>query len=372
MNQCFRQKTAVLNLLLIATRKTSTRLLIPGHSACKSRLYSSTSSRHFQTMDGISFVGTSARGITKEVEIPVPWGIIAGKTYGDPTKFPVLCTHGWLDNCNTFDALIPHLPQDNFFVMIDFPGHGSSSPLHKGMTYTMYLYISVLQRVVKYYNWEKFSILGHSLGGNVGALFSGTYPETVDKLILIDVLGLYPVPAEKGPKQLRESIRGYLELEENPSKFDACYDYETAKQRLLKANKSLTENSADILLERGTKKLENGSFSFTRDPRHRLKYPVSMSPEVGLTFIRKVEADTLHIIAQSGMLRHKVSGAGTKLIEDIINSFSNVQSKELVEVEGKHHVHLCNPEAVADNIINFLSKPHRSNLGQKKTDSSNM
>lgn len=52
-------------------------------------------------------------GITKEFEIPVAWGIIAGKTYGDPKNFPVLCTHGFWDNCNSFDGLIPYLPKGN-------------------------------------------------------------------------------------------------------------------------------------------------------------------------------------------------------------------------------------------------------------------
>lgn len=50
-------------------------------------------------------------GLHSELKVAVPWGHIALKVWGSQKNPPVLCLHGWLDNANSFDRLIPLLPQ---------------------------------------------------------------------------------------------------------------------------------------------------------------------------------------------------------------------------------------------------------------------
>ena len=96
-----------------------------------------------------------------EFKIPVPWGHIAGKLnsfmlhtsslcsdiislniflnyyssifiylgkeWGDANGEPWIALHGWLDNCGSFDRLLPHFPKNQRVICLDIPGHGFST-----------------------------------------------------------------------------------------------------------------------------------------------------------------------------------------------------------------------------------------------------
>lgn len=56
---------------------------------------------------------TKTECVFLELSVPVPWGEIRGKIWGPDHGHPVLCVHGWADNCGTFNTLIPLLPKGN-------------------------------------------------------------------------------------------------------------------------------------------------------------------------------------------------------------------------------------------------------------------
>ena len=53
----------------------------------------------------------------KDIKIPVPWGHIAGKEWGSSSGEPWIALHGWLDNCGSFDTLIPHFPEEKHRII---------------------------------------------------------------------------------------------------------------------------------------------------------------------------------------------------------------------------------------------------------------
>ncbi|KAM9684515.1 serine hydrolase-like protein 2 isoform 5-T6 [Dama dama] len=154
-------------------------------------------------------------GLISELKLAVPWGHIAAKAWGSHQAAPVLCLHGWLNNANSFDRLIPLLPKDFHYVAMDFGGHGLSSHYSQGFPYYHQNFVSEVRRVAagcflsgasqdtgtarlrptltwlhafSALKWNRFSLLGHSFGGTVGGMFSCIFPEMVDKLILLDAL----------------------------------------------------------------------------------------------------------------------------------------------------------------------------------------
>lgn len=75
----------------------------------------------------------------KEIQIPVKWGHVAAKLWGDENEQPILALHGWQDNAGTWDPLAPILSKKRPILAIDFPGHGLSSWIpHGKFNFTIY------------------------------------------------------------------------------------------------------------------------------------------------------------------------------------------------------------------------------------------
>ncbi|NWZ77241.1 SEHL2 protein, partial [Poecile atricapillus] len=200
-------------------------------------------------------------GMFSELKFPVPWGHVAAKAWGPSEGHPVLCLHGWLDNANTFDKLIPLLPRGCYYVAMDFSGHGLSSHRPAGCPYHFLDYVTDVRRVAAALQWRRFTLMGHSMGKLLGFSFSYCfispqfcflYPEMVDKLILLESLGflLAPEDTEEWLKSKRKVIDGLLSLEAKPQTPKARSP-EAALQRLLEANSHLTAEGGAILLQRG-------------------------------------------------------------------------------------------------------------------------
>ncbi|NXJ54655.1 SEHL2 protein, partial [Spizaetus tyrannus] len=197
-------------------------------------------------------------GMFSELKFPVPWGHVAAKAWGPSEGCPVLCLHGWLDNANTFDKLIPLLPRDRYYVAMDFSGHGLSSHRPAGSPYHFLDYVSDVRRVAAALQWRRFTLMGHSMAFLffsycfISPQFCFLYPEMVDKLILLENLGflLGPEDTEAWLKSKRMVIDRLLSLEAK-QQTPKARSPEAALQRLLEANRHLTAEGGAILLQRG-------------------------------------------------------------------------------------------------------------------------
>ncbi|XP_034630811.1 serine hydrolase-like protein 2 isoform X3 [Trachemys scripta elegans] len=236
-------------------------------------------------------------GMVSELKFPVPWGHIAAKAWGSPQGRPVLCLHGWLDNANTFNRLIPLLPKDYYYMAMDFGGHGLSSHRPAGFPYHFLDYVSEIRRVTAALKWSRFTLMGHSLGGSVAGMFSCIFPEMVDKLILVESYGFFPAP-QKGDAWLnskRKVIERLLSLEENKHQPPKIRSPQEALQRLLQANSHLTEESGRILLQRGATEVPGG-LVYNRDMRALTHNQDSLTLEQCVSFLNKIQASVLMIM----------------------------------------------------------------------------
>uniref|UniRef100_A0A9L0SFL3 Serine hydrolase like 2 n=1 Tax=Equus caballus TaxID=9796 RepID=A0A9L0SFL3_HORSE len=234
-------------------------------------------------------------GLFSKLKLDVPWGHIAAKAWGSQQGPPVLCLHGWLDNANSFDRLIPLLPKDFHYVAVDFGGHGLSSHYGPGLPYYQQNFVSEVRRVAAALKWDRFSLMGHSFGGLVGGMFSCVFPEMVDKLILLEAAP-FAVDSNEMENLLtykRRAIEHTL-LVEASKKPSSVVSWEEMLQRFLQNNSHVSEESGELLLQRGTTPVAGG-LVLNRDrrmswPEHSSDY---ISKELFVHSIKKLQARVL-------------------------------------------------------------------------------
>uniref|UniRef100_A0A3Q3W8W8 AB hydrolase-1 domain-containing protein n=1 Tax=Mola mola TaxID=94237 RepID=A0A3Q3W8W8_MOLML len=288
---------------------------------------------------------------SSELSIPVPWGEIRGKIWGPDHGHPVLCVHGWADNCGSFNTLIPLLPKECRYVAVDLPGHGLSCHRGPGVLYMFPSYVLDVCRVVDALQWNKFSIIGHSMGEcGFTAGFSALYPEMVDALILLDIYGFLPTDLVTlyVPNLMRQGLDEMLQFDKQPEE-KRVYTYENALKRLLAANPTISEQSGHILLERGLAKVEGGMGLFLCSVLCFQKNIVRMSLEQSLEMQSRIKAAILLVLY--GLPQMSLLHVKFILLHVLYVSFFQHM---VVNVPGDHHVHLNNPEVVAPIISEFL------------------
>ncbi|XP_017313440.1 serine hydrolase-like protein isoform X2 [Ictalurus punctatus] len=308
--------------------------------------------RMIQTLKSVRHLAmaTMKQRVT-EFRMSVPWGEMRGQAWGPNHGRPVLCLHGWSDNSGSFKTLIPLLPADWRCVAVDLPGHGFSSHRPAGVFYTFPAYIADIRRVIEALQWKRFSIIGHSMGGNIGGMFCALYPDMVDALVLMDSYGYLPVDVKRMSRITKRGIEEMIEYEKKlPERKERIYTYEKAKERLKTANEFLSDESVEILLERGVQKADGGVV-FTRDIRLNLTNIFRNSLEQCLEFQSQINAKVLILRASEGL--QKTLPQPEEIAVPLLKGWSERQST-IVTVEGDHHVHLNNPELVAPIITDFL------------------
>ncbi len=104
---------------------------------------------------------------------------------GDKT---ILLVHGLAGNAGFWRYVIPELSKNYRVIAVDLPGYGKSQ---KGAyPYNMTFYADRVKRLADELKLDKFVLVGHSMGGQIGITFSLKYPERLEKLILASPAGV--------------------------------------------------------------------------------------------------------------------------------------------------------------------------------------
>lgn len=287
--------------------------------------------------------GVNAPNAAKEITLKTDRGEIRAKVWGPPEGMKVLALHGWLDNSASFDPLLPLLPASWQVVAIDLPGHGFSTHRGPGQAYHFIDWIGDVESVLEALKWEKAALIGHSLGGGIAAIFAGTFPDRVTKLVLLESLGPLSNEAEGMPQRLEHHLAERRRLAvKGPPKY-ATLDEVVHLRRMVG---SLAERSARRLVERGMKPAAEG-VTWRSDPKLRLPSPMRLTLQQVQSFLKRIACPTLVIRAEQGM---PIEEAEVRAREGCWRDL------KVERVQGHHHVHMDHPERIAPALITFLGE----------------
>ena len=276
------------------------------------------------------------------IELELRHGLVCGQVWGNPQGEPVLALHGWLDNSSSFARLAPLLKSYRV-VAVDLPGHGWSDHRPADTSYLFLHWVRDVFEIAAVLKWDSFILLGHSMGAAIASMAAGTFPERINKLVLLEGLG----PAVDPEEKIAEGLRAWIEQdlgeqrEERPVYKSASF----VAQRLRAKLSDLSEESSHLLVKRGLEDVEGG-VTWRADRRLRGKSPMRLSEKQVHVFLRSIRCPVLLFWAEDGwpfeaqVMRERVDC---------------VRGLVVKKVEGGHHVHMERQELIAKEINDFLA-----------------
>jgi len=281
----------------------------------------------------------------KSLSLKCKFGKIKGLVWGKGNPKKILALHGWLDNAASFCQLAPKLASQGYEVVaIDFPGHGKSDHRAKGHFVNFIDFVLDVQNVIDELKWKKVILLGHSMGAAMSQMYAISFPEKIEKLIMIENLG--PVPAyQLGTiaENLKEALSQWKNHTTKHSHF--YQNIEDALKIRLKVT-PMQANFLEPMVKRGLKKTKKG-YHWRTDKRLRLRSMIRFSEEMVQDALSSKKPPTQLILAtpQTYALNYPTS----HLRRD------KLQAQSVVEIKGHHHLHMDNAEEVYQAISVFLN-----------------
>lgn len=122
----------------------------------------------------------------------------------------LLLIHGTAASLHTWDAWTEILKNDFRIFRMDLPAFGLTGP-NVNRDYSIKAYTQFIKDFTEKIGLDTFSIAGNSLGGGIAWSFASQYPESIQKLVLLDASG---IPDDKEDpavfKMARNPILGEL------------------------------------------------------------------------------------------------------------------------------------------------------------------
>src|SRR5690606_29801705 len=194
--------------------------------------------------------------------------------------------------------------------------------------YSLWQQAATVLQVADDLGWDRFALLGHSMGGIISCILSGSLPDRIIGAAMID--GLLPITgaAQDAPGQMSRFLNASQALAHKRKPVYDCAD-KAVSARVLGGTSRISRAAAGYLVERGLMP-EQGGWTWRTDPQLMLPSPVRLTAEHALAFAEAITTPTCLVLASEGVMARR------ELLLERIDSFVHSQTHRL---EGGHPLH---------------------------------
>ena len=262
--------------------------------------------------------------------------------WGDEASPPLLLIHGNRDHARTWDQVAVQLMREYCVYAVDLRGHGDSD-WSVGGQYSLPEFVLDVAMLGRELNRNPLTVVGHSLGGAVALVYTGVFPQFVQKLVAVEGLG----PPVREPVSASSRMRSWIgQMQEFDTRKPRRYtSLDDATKRMLEENPHLTAEMARHLTKHGMRKNDDGTSSWKFDNYVRLHSPYEFNIAEAREIWNQIRCPTL-------LVRGSESWASDPEQDGKATAFHNYQNV-LIKDAG-HWVHHDQLDAFMAVLWNFL------------------
>lgn len=272
--------------------------------------------------------------------------------WGEDGAPKIFMVHGWMDVSASFQFVVDHLQKDWHVIAPDWRGFGLTQNTPAD-SYWFGDYLADLDAILDHCAPDQaVNLVGHSMGGNVVALYAGVRPERIARLVNLEGFGLPASQDEDAPHRWRkwlDELKTDMSMQTYPSAAAVA-------ARLKKNNPRLSDERAQFLSTHWSKEDAEGQWRILGDPVHKRSSPLLYELDQVLAVWRKITAPVLWVEgAETDIWRWL--GSKEEARHEVDRRIAHIPQVSFETVANAGHMlHHDEPEVVANLIEEFLLK----------------
>jgi len=246
--------------------------------------------------------------------------------WGNESASSLILIHGIRDHCRTWDAVAQRLRDHYHVIAPDLRGHGDSA-WQQGSAYGNLDFVYDIAQLVRQQELAPVTLIAHSLGGTLACLFAGAFPELVERLVVVEGIGLWERWTDVPP--VHERIRGWVDEVRSlagraPRRYASVAE---AYRRMQQTNPHLSPDLALHLTIHGSHQNEDGSYSWKFD-NYTHAWPLfDVDAQDSIALWQRIDCPVLLLNSSDGY-DHRIGQDGTD---------AHFDDCQVIDIEGAGH-----------------------------------